>query len=285
MIGRFRYVQSFGHYVFERYNPLFEGGNVFDNVNKINKEDVDATINDIKDRLFPSLGLEFDKNVISIGSAGHADVSGDIDFGVIGKDLQELYATLQSKFPQHKSNVMKGLEVLSTEWPIRGDEKNLVQVDFIPVYDRAWTEFVYRYPEGSDYKSAHRNWVMMAILSTIKDNVEQDEDDQPLSYEGYTMNLNKGLFSIKKDYHGKTKILKHGQIVEEKLVTTDPDKFVKFVFGDSYGPEDVRTFEDCWHIIGKSDFKWRDKISEIKENLKKFLDRVELPIPKELEQE
>lgn len=286
-IGRFRYVKSFGVYVFEKYNPmaLLEGGKVFDDTQKINKDDVDRTIEDIKERLFRPLGLKIGENVIKVGSAGHAEVSGDIDFGVIDKNLEELKDTLELKFPDNKVNYLKGLEVLSIEWPINADSDKygMVQVDMIPVYNKAWTEFVYRYPEGSAYKSAHRNWLMMAILSTIKENVEQDENEVPISYDGVMMNLNKGMFSITKNYQGKTKILKHGETIKEELVTNDPDKFVRYVFGQDYTPDDVKTFEDCWHIITESDFKWHDKLEEIKENLKKFLNRVNLEIPKELE--
>ena len=278
-------IKSFEQYVFESFDPINEGGKVFDEATKIRKEDVDGTIKDIEENLFSSLGLELGKNVIRLGSAGHADLSGDIDFGVIGIPLENLHETVKVKFPKHEINFMKGLEVLSITWPIKGQDESLVQVDLIPVYNKDWTEFVYRYPEGSKYKSAHRNWMFMSILSAIRLNVERDpETDEPVTFDGYMMNLNKGLFSIKKDYHGKTKILKHGQIVEEKLITMDPDKFVKFVFGENYWPKDVETFEDCLHITKKSDFKWSDEIDDIKKNLRKFLDRVKLPIPKELDE-
>lgn len=276
-------IKSFNQFVFESFDPINEGGKVFDDASKIRKENVDATIKDIEENLFPSLGLSLDKNVIKLGSAGHADLSGDIDFGVIGIPLEDLHETMKVKFPDKEINFMKGLEVLSTTWPIKGGDGE-VQVDLIPVYDKEWTKFVYGYPEGSKYKSAHRNWLFMAVLSAIKENVERDADtDEPVAYDGFMMNLNKGLFAIKKNYQGKTKILKHGQIVEEKLITMDPDKFVKFVFGKEYGQKDVETFEDCLHIINKSEFKWQDNIEDIKKNLKKFLDRVKLPIPKELD--
>lgn len=275
-------IKNFTQFVLESFNPLNEGGKVFDDATKIKKEDVEATVSNIKEKLFPSLGLN-DKNTISIGSAGHADVSGDIDFGVIGVPLDELHETMKMKLPDHEINFIKGLEVLSTTWSINGTDEN-VQVDFIPVYHKEWTEFVYRYPTGSKYKSAHRNWFFMAVLSTIKENIEKDpETDEPLSYDGYMMKLNNGMYKIKKDYQGKTKILKHGQIVEETLVTYDPDKFVKFVFGKDYKHDDVETFEDCMHIMNESGFKWQDKKDDIKKNLKKFLERVELQIPKELD--
>jgi len=276
-------IKNFEQYIFESYSPLNEGGRVFgDDTRKINKDEVAGTISDIEERLFPSVGLN-SKNIIKVGSAGHADVSGDIDFGVVGKDLEILKGILEMKFPNNKINFIKGLEVLSIEWPIGKDKKNgKVQVDFFPVYDKNWSAFIYKYPTDSKYKSAHRNWLFMAVLSTIKTDIEKAETGEELSYDGYMMNLNKGLFSIKKDYQGKTKILKHGEIVEEKLVTTDPNKFVEFIFGKGYKPEDVRTFEACWHIINKKDFKWHDNLGEIKKNLKKFLERVKLPIPKQL---
>jgi len=284
-------LKSFRQHVSERaailiaHNAIFEGGKVFhDETKRINKDQVDATISDIEKNLFPTLGLKLDNNVIRLGSSGHSETSGDIDFGIIGMDLSKLHDLIKSKF-SNKTNFIKGLEVLSIEWPIEGDEENgLVQLDFIPVYDRDWTEFIYKYPTESKYKSAHRNWLFMAVLSSIRNNVEKDETtDEPLSYDGYMLNLNKGLFSMKKDYQGKTKILKHGQIVDDKLITTNPKEFVEFVFGKGYKPKDVRTFEECWHIINNDNFKWIDNIDDIKKNLKKFLSRVELPIPTELD--
>lgn len=272
-------IKRFNQFVFENLN---EGGKIFPDTSKINKEDVDATVKDINDNLLSTLGLELGKTVIRIGSAGHKDVSGDIDLGLIGIDLEKAHSILVDKFPDNEINFIKGLEVLSIAWPIHGSN-DLVQVDMMPVYHKEWTEFVYGFPEGSKYKSAHRNWLFMAILASIKNNVKTDDSGEELSYDGYMMNLNKGLYSIKKDYHGKTKILKHGQIIEEKFITANPDKFVKFVFGNEYRPDDVRTFEESWSITKKSDFKWHDKLDVIVENLKKFLDRVELPIPKEIE--
>lgn len=271
-------IKLFEQFVFEILN---EGGKVFDDTSKIKKEHVDATVSDIEKNLFPIIGVNV-KNVIRIGSSGHADISGDIDFGIIGIPFEDLYETLKDKFLNNEVNFIKGLEVLSISWPISGTD-SLVQVDMIPVYHEAWTKFVYKYPEESSYKSAHRNWLLMSILASIKNNLEVDEEtDKPLEYDGYMMNLNKGLYSIKKDYHGKTKILKHGEIVKEKLITSNPDEFVEFVFGKGIDPEDVGTFEKCWSIINKSDFKWSSKLEDIKKNLEKFLLRVELPIPTEL---
>jgi len=272
-------IKRFNQFVFESFSSVNEGGKVFDDTKKIKLEYVDATIKDIEEKLLSPLGLRLGKNAIKLGSAGHADVSGDIDFGVIGKDLDELYDTLKMKFPRNETNFIKGLEVLSTSWPISGD-KGLVQVDMIPVYNKKWTEFIYKYPEGSKYKSAHRNWLMMAVLSAIRENEIKDPNtDEVLSYDGFLLNLNKGLFSMKKDYHGKTKTLKHGNIVEEKLKTIDPIELVHFVFGKRYKLEDVETFEKAYSIINREDFKWRNNKKTIKENLKKFLIRADLKLP------
>jgi hypothetical protein len=270
---------------FRQFNEslLLEGGNVFFGTRKILKSSVEPTVDDIADRLFAKVGLALGKNAIRIGSAGKADVSGDIDFGVEGMDLKELRSKICSEIPSVKTNMLDGLEVLSVKWPIEGTH-SMVQVDFVPVYSRKWSEFVYKYPDGSKYKSAHRNWLIMSILSSIRSNVEYDpETKEPVEYDGYIMNLNKGLFSMRKDYHGKTKILKHGVLTDEKLITSDPDEFVKFVFGAEYKPEDVGTFESAVRIVEKPDFKWHDNLEDIVENLEKFLDRAGLAIPTELE--
>lgn len=262
---------------FKQYTELNEGGKVFDGTEEVLRAEVDDIESDVRKRLFVPLGIE-DK-AKRIGSAGHKDVSGDIDFGVSDIDLEILYDKIQDKFKDLGVNFIKGIEVLSVSWPFDGKH---VQIDMIPIYDDKWSYFIYKFPIGSKYKSAHRNWMLMAILSTIKNDIKKDEDGNVISYSGYILNLNKGIFSMNKNYIGKTKILKHGKIENEKLLTTDPTEAVRMIFGDEYSPEDVETFEQCARIIRNSDFRWKDRVEDIKENLVRFLNRAGLEVPKNM---
>lgn len=253
-----------------------EGGKALTSVRPVTKEEAEKTLDDLKNNLIPKLGLDWDKNVIQLGTAGHKEKSNDIDLGIYGRDLESL--SKEIKDYSDEIVYMKGLEVLSFAWPIVGADGDHVQVDMIPVVDKKWTDFIYGNPEGSQYKSAHRNWMFAAILSPIHD----DKKDDGKEYTAYVFKLNNGLFKTKKSFVGKTKVLKKAGKVSEELITMDPTKFVHFLFGDKYGPNDVKTFEDVWHIMNQSDFKWKANLEEIKKEYAMFLKRASLPLPKEI---
>ena len=270
-------LKRFNQYINENY--LLEGGNAVHDTNRISIDDVPFTIDDIYKNMFPLLGIK-KSDTIRLGSSGHSETSGDIDFGIMNTDLSVLHDKFLKVFSSEESHFMKGIEVLSVTWPINKSSKK-VQVDFLPVYDKKWTEFIYNYPDKSKYKSAHRNWLLMAILSSIKDNIKKDENDNILSYDGYILNLNKGLFSMHKSYVGKTKVLKHGTIENEEHITSDPKEFLNLVFNKDVFEKDIKTFEDCWKLIHSNNFRWIKKLSAIKEKLLEFLNRAELKIPDE----
>lgn len=270
-------IKRFKQYINENY--LFEGGNAVHDTKRISIEDVPSTINDIYENMFPKLEIK-ETDSIRLGSSGHTETSGDIDFGIMLTDLSAINDKFIVAFPKEESHFMKGIEVLSVTWPINKSNER-VQVDFLPVYDKDWTKFIYKYPENSKYKSAHRNWMLMAILSSIRDNVVKDENGNVTAYDGYFLNLNKGLFSMHKSYVGKTKLLKHGTMDDEVHITSDPKEFLNFAFGKDVMEKDVNSFENCWNLINSNNFRWKKQIQLIKDNFIDFLDRAELKIPSE----
>lgn len=258
---------------------LNEGGKALTSVRSVSRDEALATIEDLKINLIPKLGFDWNENVLLIGSAGHKEKSHDIDLGIFGKDTHSIQGKLETLSDEVK--FMEGLDILSFAWPIAGSGDH-VQVDMIPVVDKKWTEFVYEFPDGSKYKSAHRNWMFSAILSRIIKDKKHDDAGQLESYTTYVFKLNDGMFKTKKSFIGKTKRLKKAEKESEELVTIKPKEFVKFLFGDEYTKEDVVTFEDVWHIMSDSNFKWKDNLTEIKKEYKTFLKRANLVLPTEL---
>lgn len=285
---------------------LFEGGKALDNTRGIKQSEVQATLDSIQDNVFPALGLSsWGTDALLIGSAGKKeaddDTSGDLDVGIPMKEfcekhgvvdalgLKYVYDILKRAFPEFQIKWMRGLEVVSMSYPIKGDPNlGYVQVDFLPLKDMEWAKFIYHSPDyrkgESKYKSAHRNWLFAAILSALTEDEIKDENGNILGFSGYMMRLNDGLSKIKKTYVGKKKLLKNPVIQpeHEELITRSPKDFLEFVLGSGIQPKDAETFEQVYGIISGPDYKWKDKLPQIKESLVRFLNRVKLQIPDEL---
>jgi len=268
---------------------LNEGGKALPGVRRVTQQEARETIANMEKELFPLLGLTLNHNAIVIGSATHkpeGETSGDIDIGT-QVSLSKIDATVKSSGIVSGENWMQGLQVLSVSYPIGGNKENgYVQVDFIPIKDKKWAEFIYRYPTGSAYKSAVRNWLLAAICASVKEHVEYGEDGTtPISWDGLMLKLNDGLFDIHKTFLGtkRQQLLKQGQIAYEGLVTIDPVELVHILFGDEIKPENVETFEDCFAIIKSEKFIHKDTLDQIIKEFKRFLTRAKLDIPKEIE--
>lgn len=257
---------------------LLEGGKALDGVRRILREEVPAIISDVEAKLLPVIGASDHK---ILGSAGKKEDSGDIDFGVIGVEVDEnLEERVREAFPDLDVNFMKGLEVLSVGWPIKGG--GTVQIDILPIKNEMWSDFVYKFPEGSAYTSSHRNWLMAAITASMRVSEEKDEEGNVTDYVGHMFKLNDGLYKVEKTYRGKTKLLKSSKKLSEEKITDDPREFVKMLFGGKFKMSDVGTVEQCINIMKGPDFRWKDRLDNIKDYYRKFLERVSLPYPKEL---
>ena len=275
------FIRNFQEHI--RY-ALFEGGKALKDVKgirTIKQDEVASTIKDIEKNVLDVLKI----NSTKIGSAGlkpDDQESGDIDFITVS-DYETLVDKDRSMFDKKDIKEMKGLKVVSFPWRIAGNDDNgYVQVDLISVSDIDWAKFIYYCPDyrkkESAYKSAHRNWLLSAVLSTKRKNIVMDGDDV-VQYDGYSLRLPDGLYAVKKSYKGKTKLLKHADVIDESLFTKDPNKFVEFLFGKDVKPADIKTFEDCYRI---TKMKYGKHMDDINNKLKEFLDRVDLDIPDEI---
>jgi hypothetical protein len=298
---------------FSNFSRLNEGGAAIKSSRPIKEFEVKKTIKSIEDNLFPILGGgELNKDYLLIGSIGkkknETDESGDIDLGISKKFLADSFSSsedqvldlLNSKLKlelpetlgfEPEMKLMKGINVLSIAWPIEGKIDNgTVQLDLIPISDMDWAKFIYYAPDykkdESKYKSAHRNWLFQAILSSLKNVTRKDEEGRIMDYDSYVLRLSDGIYKNKKTYQGATKRLARPETVKgtsSEFITRDPQKTINLMFGEGVKPDDVKTFEDAWSIVSSPNFIYADKVEEIKEDLKRYLTNGGFVIPNEIQ--
>jgi hypothetical protein len=166
--------------------------------------------------------------------------------------------------------LMKGINVLSLGWPIEGNaDKGIVQLDIIPLSNMDWAKFIfyspdYRYNE-SRYKSAHRNWLIQAILSALKEIESTDENGNIQDFYSYALRLSDGIYKNKKTFKGVTKRLKNPETVKgsTEFITREPQEVIGMVFGPGIKENDIRTFEKAWKVVTSPSYIYSDKVEEI----------------------
>ena len=299
---------------FSNFSNISEGGAAIKTSRRIREDEFIGTFANIKKLLFPLLGIDPSKindQYVVIGSIGKKenadDTSGDLDIGYDaiwysndnGIEKKECSGFIFDKLKNNiadilgfspEINYLKGFNIVSIGWPIDGDlNKGIVQLDLIPLSDMTWADFIYYSPNykirESKYKSAHRNWLLAAILSSRKEIIERNDTGEVLDYNTPVLILSDGLYWHTKSYKGKIKDrLKNPKKIEgsERFVTNDPQEFIDFALGKGYSTDDVKTFEKLFSIITSPDFELKDKLPEIKERFLEFLQRVGLEIPTEV---
>ena len=296
---------------FSSFSKLFEGGAAIKSSRPIKESEVEKTIQHMREVLFPLIGDgELDKDYLLIGSIGKkkspSDTSGDIDLGLsqeflaqkfgisADQSLQFLYDKLSTELPailgyEPDMKLMKGINVLSIAWPIEGNTENgTVQLDLIPISDMDWAKFIFYSPDyrknESKYKSAHRNWLFQAILSALKNVTKRDENEDIVDFDTYALRLNDGIYKNKKTFQGATKRLKRPDTVKGQsvFVTRDPQELLDLMFGGGVKPDNVKSFEDVWNIVTSPNFKYSDKVEEIRKDLIRYLNNAGYVIPTEV---
>lgn len=268
---------------------------VFDNVERINQENVEATVKDFQKVFCKYTGVK--PNAIKpLGSTGKklpGNTSGDIDLGIDTSALNEQGYNLETKqdwfqFCREFSNstnvkyhefVQRGLT--SVEWPIAnkdGRQPNMyVQVDLIPHKNLKMLEWgMYQTPEekGKDYdKSTVRALLLQAIAKEgLIEVLDVDDENNPIKIRRYEYKQNDGLFEIIREKHLKKNGTYTNWInVSKEKVTDDPTKIVDIIFGKGrYKPNDLLSVREVWDAFKKSDY-WKN--SEIKQNIQKDFEK------------
>lgn len=299
---------------FSGFSKIFEGGAAIKSSRRIREAEFSLTMENIKNILFPLLEIDPNSegtNYVVIGSIGKKenpdDTSGDLDIGYNGNWFSQkegigykecakrVFDILDAELEESlgfkpEIRLMSGLNIVSLGWPIEGDPgKGEVQLDLIPLSDMTWSKFIYYSPDykkgESKYKSAHRNWLLAAILSARAEVINTDDEGQVMDYETPVLILSDGLFWHTKSYRGKIKArLKNASKIpgSERFVTNNPQEFIDFALGQGYSQNDVKTFEDVFKIITSPNFELRDQLPHIKTKFLEYLTRVGLPVPSEI---
>lgn len=284
---------------------LAEGGNAVEGVVKINQENAQATIDDVRKRLLPLLGVKVSDTTL-LGSAGKkapGAQSGDIDMAIsisalmkangieTADDIYDFIAGVCKKLGI-KFKDSRGLGVISTEWPIANvDGKqpdSVVQMDIMPVQNikfAGWSFFSPSYLE-SQYKGVYRNMMIMSIAKTgLGQNVIKvdPESNLPTEWERVVFNMSKGLTKSRQTNISKTgKITKTNRLLASELIADDPQEVTHYLFGDSFDASDVLSFENVLKAILSKNFKHAKKRAEILQTAGEIMRDNGLPIPKEL---
>lgn len=258
--------------------------------NKISVDCFNSSIKNIEN----SIKKLFDIHFEYLGSTGKKQTGyyGDIDIGMEWKELeiyfkstnrdyifQKIKDKLQSISPE--IHIMKSLNIISFAYKI--DRNKYVQIDFILVESLCWAKFGYFSPnqKESKYKGLHRN---ILIFSIVRNSGISQINEYQIKKQIFDMKS--GLYEvIQKIKSEKTnKILKQKVTIQRTLITDDPEKATKILFGTRFLSDDINSFEKIFQIVlSNDDFVLKDKKDIIlSETYKDFKER-NFECPKELE--
>ena len=243
-----------------------EGGNAVSDVVRINKSNVESTVEQFKKKVLPLLDIN-DKDTAILGSAGKKETSGDIDIGIDKiKNIRQFLVDAEKKLNANdiENYISWGFNEISIRWPIEnsdGKQKNkFVQIDLMPCENLSMLKWGMHSPtqEESKYKGVVRNLLLCDIAAftdrkTIE-TVEVNGKEQPIVYERYVLLTQQGLFRKTYSFKGKKPgtLKKTPDKTNAKFITSDPTKIVKLIFGASVKPEDVMTIDDLWKVFKKT---------------------------------
>lgn len=284
---------------------LNEGGKAVPNVGPIKAEHTLPTLQDLERKILTRFLRLGKSDYAALGSTGKklpGQSSGDIDVAVdikkiakglkvseqeVGKTIMDI---LDKSYPKMDKVFMKGLNIISLAYPIKGGSGN-VQVDLMLQDDIKFAKWMFHSPDftknESEWKGLYRTELLKAIsyAVSIPELTEYFEDD-PKMVKKLGRNMldpTKGYKKNVKSFVGKTgKPVKSGKTEFEEVISKDPEFITKALLGKGAKVSDTNSFESVWKAMGKSDFPWKDNKKQIVEYFADVLKRKGLPYPKEL---
>jgi hypothetical protein len=143
------------------------GGKCFNDVTRINKEDIDTTVAHFK----ITSGLS-DIPFCYLGSTNKKETSGDIDIGIpLINDIDKILINKLGK-----SNVRKIGKLITCRYPVSNKDNQYVQIDLLQG-DQEWLNLLYHHSSNTEYSGAHRNGAIRAILRVINCIYEYDNNE------------------------------------------------------------------------------------------------------------
>ena len=267
-----------------------EGGGAVGDVDRINQENVEATLKAISTKIIKPLKIT-NKDIGILGSTGKrkpGGSSGDIDIAIDANKVlranaiqiaDELFDFIAGKAKKVSNTVVsnKGTGVISLQFPISntdGKQKNKkVQLDLMIVdnLDLAKFNFWSPHEEQSKWKGIYRNIILSSMASVMDFEVLEkgyDENDVevPTLFKRNFIDLKRGLMRGLQTRIGKSgKLFAKGrkQTVETKVLENQPEGIIKAILGPAFTVRDAESFESLFKILDHPKYLYRSKKKEI----------------------
>lgn len=267
---------------------LDESGGAFEDLSRINQENVQATIDAFKEKFckFAKVSGEAIQPIGSTGKKLPGHSSGDIDLGIdtsiLAKagnkvDTTDEWFEFCKKFGEYAKIECRTLPrrgLSSVKWPIEnkdGKQPNeFVQVDLVPHKNIEMVKWgMYQTPEekGKETdKSAIRALLLQAIakagmLEVLETgDVKNEGSNVPVKVIRYMYEQNNGLWKIWKERTKKSDgtYNKTWKETKREKISEDPQEIINIFFGDnSYKPDQLLSVKEVWDAFKKSKY-WKD---------------------------
>ena len=265
-------------------SPLLEGGQAIKNSVKISQAEVREILPDLLVKIATTLNVS-KTSVKLIGSAGKkpndSDLSGDLDIAV-ELDPESVKSKLEELAGDNQSRVMQGINVYSFGYPVKN---KIVQVDLMPVENIKFAEWSYQANSldlEQGLKGAQRNELFFAVAKFMPQEIMSSDADGPIEYKRFFYDLSKGLMEGVKSRKGKKKTAKNFSTLDKKVITSDPNKIAKMMFGKHTTAESLSTFDGTLEAIRNPGFLYHDHVREILDLAKDGIKKKNLKIPQSL---
>ena len=283
-----------------------QGGNAFPNVQRINRSDIQITINNfINEILYPTFFITPNsKEIFTTGSTGKKPDSGDIDIALninfIKKPVKQIiqklftYTKLYTNVPVILNTFEQ--EMIQFAYPINNSDK-LVQIDLLltqyPVFTKWYT--LAPTPNESKYKSAHKNSIIRAIIKTFtyrplktiknKDVMWETEDINPFGLYKQTKTIIDEFGNPLKYKETDEDLLpEFAKTLKSTQISHSP-LFVTKKYLGNYNPNNIKSFETVFSIITSKNYKFKNDVEDILYYTAQFIkENKNLEFPTELEQ-
>ena len=267
-----------------------EGGGAVGDVDRINQENVEATLKAISTKIIKPLKITT-KDIGVLGSTGKrkpGGSSGDIDIAIDANKVlranaiqiaDELFDFIAGKAKKVSNTVVsnKGTGVISLQFPISntdGKQNNKkVQLDLMIVdnLDLAKFNFWSPHEEQSKWKGIYRNIILSSMASVMDFEVLEkgyDENDVevPTLFKRNFIDLKRGLMRGLQTRIGKSgKLFAKGrkQTLETKVLENQPEGIIKAILGPAFTVKDAESFESLFKILDHPKYLYRSKKKEI----------------------
>ena len=169
-------------------------------------------------------------------------------------------------------NINYHLDVFNIGFRI--SESRFLQVDFMFVDNIEYAKFAYHSPDFSKSESKYKGMYASILLQSVIRNIPLDrehfEDGSLKEWKYYSLSQKDGLLLKEKTFIGKRgNRIKSPRLIDEKLISNDPNEIINIIFGNKEAFNYIYTFEGLLYYICS------DKFNIIFNDFRKeFLERV-----------